>query len=66
MGFAFCFGFSRRLLFVPVHVVKRKGRLKPATTARDTLKKSSGCKKTSTVLEFAASISLCNAAVALQ
>jgi hypothetical protein len=36
MGFSFLrfgFGFFRRLLFVPVHVLKRKGRLKPATTA---------------------------------
>ena len=27
----FLFGFSGPLLFVPVHVVMRKGRLKPAT-----------------------------------
>jgi len=33
LRFAFCFGF-RRLLFVPVHVLKRKARLKPATTAQ--------------------------------
>ncbi|OLA97304.1 MAG: hypothetical protein AUH19_04615 [Verrucomicrobia bacterium 13_2_20CM_55_10] len=30
----FLFWFFRRLLFVPVHVVKRKARLKPATTAQ--------------------------------
>ena len=29
----FLFWFFRRLLFVPVHLVKRKARLKPATTA---------------------------------
>jgi RNA polymerase sigma factor (TIGR02999 family) len=47
--------FPACLLFVPVHVVKRKGRLKPTTTARDSLKKPSGCKNPSTVVKFAAS-----------
>ena len=37
--------FPACLLFVPVHVVKREGRLKPTTTARNILKKLSGCKK---------------------
>jgi hypothetical protein len=32
LRFGFCFGFSGVLMFVPVHVRKRKGRLKPATT----------------------------------
>jgi hypothetical protein len=32
--FAFCFGFSGVLLFMPVHVRKRGDRLKPATTAQ--------------------------------
>ena len=32
-GFAFCFGFSGVSVVVPVHVLKREGRLKPATTA---------------------------------
>jgi hypothetical protein len=31
--FVFRFGFSGGLLFVPVHVRRRKGGLKPATTA---------------------------------
>src|SRR5260370_8124402 len=43
----FCLVFPARLLFVPVHVVKRKGRLKPTTTARNPLRELSGCKKTS-------------------
>ncbi len=30
---AFCFGFSGVSVVVPVHVLKREGRLKPATTA---------------------------------
>ena len=30
---------------MPVHVVKRKGRLKPTTTARNPLRELSGCKK---------------------
>jgi len=37
MGFSMvsfsCFGLPAGLLFVPVHVRKRKGRLKPATAA---------------------------------
>ncbi|PYK19214.1 MAG: hypothetical protein DME55_05165 [Verrucomicrobia bacterium] len=32
--FAFCFGFSGVSVVVPVHSVKRKSRLKPATTAQ--------------------------------
>jgi hypothetical protein len=32
--FGFGFGFSGGLLFVPVHVRKRKGLLKPATAAQ--------------------------------
>ncbi len=55
----FLFWFFRPLLFVPVHVLKRKGRLKPATTAQffsDRLRLC--CKNPSTVLEFAASSSL--------
>ncbi|PYK56202.1 MAG: hypothetical protein DME48_02095 [Verrucomicrobia bacterium] len=37
--------FFRRVLFVPVHVVKRKARLKPTTTARNSLRRcpSSRC-----------------------
>jgi hypothetical protein len=31
--FAFCFGFSGRFVF-PVHVRKRNGRVRPATTAQ--------------------------------
>jgi len=37
MGFCFLrfgFGFSGVVIVVPVHVLKRKGGLKPATTAR--------------------------------
>src|SRR6266536_6096303 len=63
MIFMDCIGFScllsiwffRRLLFMPVHVVKRKGRLKPATAAQfffDRLRQC--CKNPSIVLEFAA------------
>jgi hypothetical protein len=51
----FLFWFFRRLLFVPVHLVKRKARLKPATTARsffDRFRASS--KNPPAVLEFAA------------
>jgi hypothetical protein len=33
LRFGFCFGF-RRFFCVPVHVRKRRGRLRPATTAR--------------------------------
>jgi hypothetical protein len=32
--FVFVFGFSGVSIVMPVHVVKRKGRLKPATTAQ--------------------------------
>src|SRR6266536_2276054 len=61
-----CIGFScllsiwcfRRLLFMPVHVVKRKGRLKPATTAQFFNRLPPRCKNPSIVLEFAASSSL--------
>jgi hypothetical protein len=34
LRFGFCFGFSGVFIVVPVHVRKRKGRLKPATTAQ--------------------------------
>jgi hypothetical protein len=34
LRFGFCFGFPAGLLFMPVHVLKRKDRLKPATTAQ--------------------------------
>jgi hypothetical protein len=36
LGFGFCFGFgfSGVFIVVPVHALKRKGRLKPATTAQ--------------------------------
>src|SRR4029077_8424304 len=37
------------------YLLKRKSRLEPTTTARDILKKPSGCKNPSIVLEFAAS-----------
>src|SRR6266511_5644941 len=40
------------------YLLKRKSRLEPTTTARDILKKPSGCKNPSVVLEFAASSSL--------
>jgi cell division protein YceG involved in septum cleavage len=40
-----CFGYFRRIHFLPVHMVKREDRLKPTMTARDILKKLSGCKK---------------------
>jgi hypothetical protein len=32
LSFAFCFGFFRRVVVLPVHMRKRKDRLKPATT----------------------------------
>jgi hypothetical protein len=57
--FLFEVWFFRPLLFVPVHVLKRKGRLKPATTAQffcDRLQPR--CENLSIVLEFAASNSL--------
>src|SRR6476660_5840820 len=40
------------------YLLKRKSRLERTTTARDILKKPSGCKNPSTVLKFAASSSL--------
>jgi len=45
MGFSFLrfgFGFSGVFIVVPVHLRKRKGRLKPATTAQFVLI-ASGC-----------------------
>jgi hypothetical protein len=51
MGLSFLrFGFlvlviSGVFIFLPVHVVKREGRRKPTITARNILKKLSGCKK---------------------
>ena len=62
MGFSFLrfgFGFSGVFIVVPVHVRKRKGRLKPATAARffcDRLPPC--CENPSIVLDFAASSSL--------
>ena len=54
----FCLVF-RPLLLVPVHVLKRKGRLKPATPAQFFLIASGrAVKNPSTALEFAASSSL--------
>src|SRR5436190_24334795 len=55
----FLFWFCRPLLFMPVHVLKRKGRLKPATTAQfffDRLRPR--CENPSVVLECATSSSL--------
>src|SRR5438270_9298307 len=40
------------------YLLKRKSRVEPTTTARDILKKPSGCKNSSIVLKFAASSSL--------
>jgi hypothetical protein len=57
--------FPARLLFMPVHALKRKGRLKPATTAQffcDHLRVR--CENPSTVLECAASSSLYDGASA--
>src|SRR4029453_1795 len=56
--FGFCFGFPASVV-VPVHVLKRKARLKPATTAQffcDRLRPC--CENPSIVLDFAASSSL--------
>jgi len=39
------FGFSGVFIVVPVHVIKRKGRLKPATTAQFFLIASGGAVK---------------------
>ena len=61
MGFFFLrfgFGFSGVFLFVPVHVRKRKGRLKPATTAQFFYRLPPCCKNPLIVLELAASSSL--------
>ena len=56
--FGFCFGFSGVFIVVPVHVRKRKGRLKPATTAQFFLIASGrAVKNPLAVLEFAASSS---------
>jgi len=33
LGFGFRFGFSGGLFFMPVQLLKRKGRMKPATTS---------------------------------
>jgi hypothetical protein len=52
----FGFGFSGVFIVVPVHVRKRKGRLKPATTAQFFLIASGRVVKIClSVLEFAAS-----------
>src|SRR4029079_337001 len=59
LRFGFCFGFSGVGCLRRFMLVKRKGRLKPATTAQffcDRLRLR--CKNPSTVLEFAASSSL--------
>src|SRR5436190_23456872 len=40
------------------YLLKRKSCLEPTMTARDILKKPSGCKNPSTVLKFAVSVSL--------
>ena len=59
LRFGFCFGFSGVFVVVPVHVRKRKGRLKPATTAQFFLIASRlCCKNPSIVLDFAPSSSL--------
>src|SRR6266496_2327770 len=56
--FGFCFGFPGSVV-VPVHVLKRKARLKPATTAQFFwIASRPCCKNPSTVLECAASSSL--------
>jgi hypothetical protein len=34
LRFGFCFGFSGVFIVVPVHVRKRNGRVRPATTAQ--------------------------------
>jgi len=34
LGLVLCFGFSGVFIVVPVHVLKRKARLKPATSAQ--------------------------------
>jgi RNA polymerase sigma-70 factor (ECF subfamily) len=60
LRFAFCFGF-RGVCVVPVHVVKRKGRLKPATTTQFFDRHRLCCKNLSIVLEFAGSSSLYDA-----
>ncbi len=55
LRFAFCFGFSGVSVVVPVHVLKREGRLKPATTAHFFLiALRLRCKNPSIVLQFAA------------
>jgi len=54
LRFAFCF-FSGVFVVVPVHGLKRKGQLKPATIAQFFLIASGPCcKNPSIVLEFAA------------
>jgi hypothetical protein len=56
--FGFCFGFSGVFIVLPVHVLKRKARLKPATTAQFFLIASGrAVKNPLAVLEFAASSS---------
>src|SRR5258708_40245199 len=47
------------------YLLKRKSRLERTTTARDILKKPSGCKNPSTVLKFAASSSLYDGAFSI-
>jgi len=53
LGLVFCFWFSG-FLFVPVHVLKRKARLKPATTAQFFYRLRPCCKNPSIVLAVAA------------
>jgi hypothetical protein len=54
LGLVFCFGFSGVSVVVPVHVLKRKTRLKPATTAQFFFRLRPCCKNPSIVLAVAA------------
>jgi hypothetical protein len=55
LWFAFCFGFSGAFIAVPVHVRKRTGGLKPATTAQVFLISFRPCcKNPSIMIQFAA------------
>src|SRR4029453_5844234 len=59
LRFGFCFGFSGVFIVVPVHALKRKARLKPATSAQFfSIASNCAVKNPSIVLESAASSSL--------
>src|SRR4029077_18206625 len=59
LGLVFLFWFSGVFMFVPVHVRKRRGRVRPATTARFFFDcRRLRCNNPSIVIQFAAARTL--------